>query len=108
MTAPHHFIPNTDDDLAEMLSAIGVRTFEDLLSPMPSDVRQHGGLDLPDPRYNALGGRHSPVTLVGASVDHRWGHDKGVLVPTVVVCHKYQWPSDGHYWLKTHYGYFRK
>ena len=47
MSVSHHFIPNTDDELAEMLSAIGVRTFEDLLAPIPSDVRRQSALDLP-------------------------------------------------------------
>jgi glycine dehydrogenase subunit 1 len=47
MPPQHHFIPNTDADLAEMLSAIGVRSFDDLLSPIPESIRTASTLDLP-------------------------------------------------------------
>jgi len=47
MSVPHHFIPNTDDDLAEMLTAIGVRSFEDLLAPISKAIRAESALALP-------------------------------------------------------------
>jgi len=47
MSAPHHFIPSTDQDLAEMLAAVGVRSFDDVLSPIPEAVRKDSALTLP-------------------------------------------------------------
>ena len=47
MSTAHHFIPNTDDDLAEMLAAVGVRSFDDLITPIPTAVREASALDLP-------------------------------------------------------------
>jgi glycine dehydrogenase subunit 1 len=39
MTNPHHFIPNTDADRAELMKAAGAKSFEDLLSGIPSELR---------------------------------------------------------------------
>ncbi len=39
-TANHPYIPNTDSDRAEMLRAIGVSKFEDLLADVPTKFRQ--------------------------------------------------------------------
>ncbi len=41
------YIPNTDNDRKKMLEAIGVGSFEDLLSPIPDDIRHSGQYDLP-------------------------------------------------------------
>ncbi|HDK36199.1 MAG TPA: glycine dehydrogenase, partial [Bacteroidetes bacterium] len=43
------FIPNTDDEQQEMLRAIGVEKFEDLLETIPEDVRFRKDFNLPDP-----------------------------------------------------------
>jgi glycine dehydrogenase subunit 1 len=43
------FVPGTDKEKAEMLRAIGVETFEDLLTDVPPEVRLSGDLDLPAP-----------------------------------------------------------
>ncbi|MDO5018225.1 MAG: aminomethyl-transferring glycine dehydrogenase subunit GcvPA [Lagierella massiliensis] len=41
------YIPNTDQDVREMLDVIGVESLEDLFSDIPSDMRLKGELDLP-------------------------------------------------------------
>jgi len=42
-----HYLPLTDEDRREMLSAIGVDTIEDLFSDIPREVRLQRELDLP-------------------------------------------------------------
>lgn len=42
------FVPNTDDDYAEMLEKIGVSEFEELINNIPADSRINEPLDLPD------------------------------------------------------------
>ncbi|MFO7952565.1 MAG: aminomethyl-transferring glycine dehydrogenase subunit GcvPA [Bacillota bacterium] len=42
-----HYLPLTDEDRREMLSAIGVNSIEDLFSDVPSEVRLQRELDLP-------------------------------------------------------------
>ena len=44
MARPHHYIPNTADDLAEMLSVIGVESFDDLVAQVPEDIRAESRL----------------------------------------------------------------
>ena len=81
MPAPHHFIPNTDADLAEMLTAIGVRSFEDLLLPVPQSIRGQSALALPPPlteleavrllRRKAAESHAESVSFIGAGMyDH--------------------------------------
>jgi glycine dehydrogenase subunit 1 len=41
------YVSNTETDRAEMLDAIGVRTFSDLLAPIPDAIRLKGDLKLP-------------------------------------------------------------
>lgn len=41
------FVPNTDTDRAEMLAAIGVKSFEDLLHEIPAAARFKGELPIP-------------------------------------------------------------
>ena len=41
------FIPNTDDDRRQMLAAIGVKSFDELLQAIPAKLRWKGTLDLP-------------------------------------------------------------
>jgi glycine dehydrogenase subunit 1 len=41
------YVPNTADEQREMLRSVGVKTIEDLLSPIPKDVRLKRPLDLP-------------------------------------------------------------
>ena len=43
------FIPTTDSNRREMLKTIGVTDFEELLSPIPENLRFKGELDLPEP-----------------------------------------------------------
>ncbi len=43
------FIPTTDKNRKEMLEAIGVSDFEELLEAIPKEVRFKGELDLPEP-----------------------------------------------------------
>ena len=43
------FIPGADRETKRMLSAIGVESFEDLLTDIPEDLRFRGSLDLPPP-----------------------------------------------------------
>ncbi|MBI3871991.1 MAG: aminomethyl-transferring glycine dehydrogenase subunit GcvPA [candidate division Zixibacteria bacterium] len=42
------YTPHTDQTREAMLRTIGVRRFEELLAPIPVDVRQKASLDLPD------------------------------------------------------------
>ncbi len=42
-----HYIPNTEENRKEMLKSIGVKDFEELLSPIPKEARFKGDLDLP-------------------------------------------------------------
>ena len=41
------YIPNTDADRAEMLSAIGVKTLDDLFTPIPTHLQYNQELDIP-------------------------------------------------------------
>ncbi len=41
------YIPNTDADRAEMLSAIGVKTLDDLFTPIPKDLQYNQQLNIP-------------------------------------------------------------
>ncbi|MDZ7860964.1 MAG: aminomethyl-transferring glycine dehydrogenase subunit GcvPA [Candidatus Krumholzibacteriota bacterium] len=47
------YIQNTNQDREEMLKAIGVSSFEELLKPVSSEFRVKGGLDLPGPKSEA-------------------------------------------------------
>ena len=47
MAASHPYIPATDDELTQMLGAIGMRSFDDLLAAVPRDIREGSRLDLP-------------------------------------------------------------
>jgi glycine dehydrogenase subunit 1 len=42
------FAPHTDDDVREMLAALGLPRLDDLFDQIPADVRLDGRLDLPD------------------------------------------------------------
>jgi glycine cleavage system P protein (glycine dehydrogenase) subunit 1 len=46
-----NYIPNSNKDKQEMLSRIGVSSFDDLLAPVPENLRLKGFLDLPAPLY---------------------------------------------------------
>jgi glycine dehydrogenase subunit 1 len=41
------YIPNTDADQAEMLAAIGLKTLDDLFTPIPEALRFQGELEIP-------------------------------------------------------------
>jgi glycine dehydrogenase subunit 1 len=43
-----HFVPHTDDELAEMLAAIGLSSLDQLFETVPAALRLARGLDLPD------------------------------------------------------------
>ncbi|RJP22538.1 MAG: aminomethyl-transferring glycine dehydrogenase subunit GcvPA [Candidatus Abyssobacteria bacterium SURF_5] len=43
------YLPHTDSDVAAMLAVIGVRSLEELFSPIPDDCRLRGPLTLPEP-----------------------------------------------------------
>ncbi|RJR28236.1 MAG: aminomethyl-transferring glycine dehydrogenase subunit GcvPA [Candidatus Latescibacterota bacterium] len=63
------YIQNTDADRAEMLEAIGVRSFDELLEPIPEALRMKGDLALDPPlaeaalaaHLGALAGRNRPA-----------------------------------------------
>ncbi len=42
------FLTNSDEDIKEMLSEIGVANFNDLISNIPEDLRFKGNLDIPE------------------------------------------------------------
>ncbi len=50
------FVPNTEEDRQEMLKAIGVSSFEELISDIPPEIRLKEDLKLPEPlsEYEAL------------------------------------------------------
>ncbi|WP_442484220.1 aminomethyl-transferring glycine dehydrogenase subunit GcvPA [Aeoliella sp. SH292] len=77
------YIYNTPDDQAEMLSAIGASSIEELFAPIPSDLRLKRPLDIPpalgelalEQHVRELGGRNmhasnSVCFLGGGSYDH--------------------------------------
>ena len=39
MGSPHRYIPNTDQDVASMLSDIGVSSIDDLFAPIPDELK---------------------------------------------------------------------
>jgi glycine dehydrogenase subunit 1 len=41
------YLSNTDSDRAEMLEAIGVGSFDELLAPIPKSIRLKSDLNLP-------------------------------------------------------------
>ncbi len=41
------YYPNTDDDRRDMLAAIGVKDFEELIKDIPQEIRLKGDLDIP-------------------------------------------------------------
>ena len=43
------YLPHTQQDIKEMLEAIGVSSLEDLFSSIPRDCKRNGPMDLPDP-----------------------------------------------------------
>ena len=43
----HPYLPQTPEDQAAMLKVIGAEKLDDLLAPIPADLRLKGGLDLP-------------------------------------------------------------
>src|SRR5262249_8117698 len=42
-----HYVPNTEAEQREMLHAVGAETIEDLLTPIPEQIRLKRSLDLP-------------------------------------------------------------
>jgi len=52
------YIGNTDEDRRQMLEAIGVSGFEELLRDIPAELRLRGGLDLPPPLAEPALNRH--------------------------------------------------
>ena len=47
MGSPHRYIPNTEQDVASMLSDIGVSSIDDLFAPIPDELKFKGALNLP-------------------------------------------------------------
>ncbi len=43
------YLPHTEEDVAEMLKAIGVANLDDLYATIPRECRRTSGLDLPEP-----------------------------------------------------------
>lgn len=43
------YLPHTDEDIAEMLAAVGVKDLDDLFATVPADCRRDGDLNLPEP-----------------------------------------------------------
>jgi glycine dehydrogenase subunit 1 len=66
------FVPNRKEQRERMLEVIGVDGFEDLLSPIPGNVRLQGSLDLPPPaselelkrEFRRLAGRNTAAELL--------------------------------------------
>jgi len=64
------FVPHADDDVREMLAAVGVDSLDDLFATIPEEVRFAGRLDLPEPAAEAdvlrelaaLAARNRPAT----------------------------------------------
>ena len=64
------FVPHADDDVREMLAAVGVDSLDDLFAAIPDEVRFAGRLDLPEPaaeadvlrELTALAARNRPAT----------------------------------------------
>jgi glycine dehydrogenase subunit 1 len=44
-----HFLPQTDDDLKDMLKKIGVKSFDELIPCIPQELRLKASLNLPEP-----------------------------------------------------------
>ena len=42
------FIPNTPEEQKEMLDVVGAKSFDDLFTDIPEDVKLRNGLDLPE------------------------------------------------------------
>lgn len=63
-----HYIPNTDEDRKAMLAAIGVKNFEDLLKPIPEDLRLKDPLPFPDGK-SEWEVRHHMTTLARQNRD---------------------------------------
>ena len=42
------YTPHTDEDIREMLDALGLNEVEELFAAIPAEVRDGAGLDLPD------------------------------------------------------------
>jgi len=47
------FVPHSDQDVREMLAAVGVGELADLFETIPPEVRFEGRLDLPEPAAEA-------------------------------------------------------
>ncbi|GAF78869.1 unnamed protein product, partial [marine sediment metagenome] len=83
MTQPHPYIPATEAEEQEMLKAIGVRSFEELIKIIPPELRVNGELGLDSglsemevsAELNRLGGMNRPAAtgicfLGGGAYDH--------------------------------------
>ena len=83
MTQPHPYIPATDAEEQEMLEAIGVRSFEELIKIIPPELRVKGELGLGpgnselevSAELNRLAGMNRPAAagicfLGGGAYDH--------------------------------------
>lgn len=80
MTSPMRYIPNADEDVAEMLATIGVGSLDALFESIPAEVRLDRLLDLPGPWseievrrfFGELAARNVPihraVSFLGAGV----------------------------------------
>ena len=44
-----NYIPNTQNELEQMLESIGVSSFEDLISNIPASLRYRHNLNIPNP-----------------------------------------------------------
>ena len=67
-----HFVPHTDDEVAEMLAFMGLSSVEELFSAVPAALRLAGGLDLPaglsEPDVAAEMGRLAGANAVGSDL----------------------------------------
>jgi glycine dehydrogenase subunit 1 len=74
------FVPHSEQDVREMLAAVGVGSLDDLFQTIPEEVRFRGRLDLPEPAAEAdvvselaaLAGRNRPtdelVSFLGGGI----------------------------------------
>ncbi|HET7718838.1 MAG TPA: hypothetical protein VFK43_02645, partial [Acidimicrobiales bacterium] len=85
-----HFVPHTDEEIAEMLAFMGLSSVEELFDAVPAGLRLAGGLDMAPGlaeadvagRFDAYAGANRPVgrDLVCFAGAGAYDHD----IPSVV------------------------
>ena len=77
----YKFFPHTEEDVAQMLEKIGVKSLDDLYQEIPEEVRFKGDYQLPESKseleirqfFNELGAKNKQLTcFAGAGVYDRY------------------------------------